>query len=138
MSRNYHESLEEMAVALPSDRSTGLVLSAALVAGAIIWRSQPAVAAGGLALAAGLAGLSFAAPSLLRPVNIAWMGLAKLLARVLNPIVMFVLFCITIVPFGLLMQLKHDPLRSRRTEAEETFWIVPDTSFGPPDLTRQF
>lgn len=138
MARNYHETLEEAAVALPPERSTGLVLSAALVGVAILWRSEPVVAAVGLALAAGLAGLSFAAPALLRPVNIAWMGLARLLAKIVNPIVMFILFCVTIVPFGLLMQLKHDPLRRRRTEADETFWIVPDTSFGPPDLTRQF
>ncbi len=138
MSSNFHETLDETAAALPPDRSTGLVLAAALAIAALIWRANPAVVAVSLTLALPLALVSLTAPRLLRPLNVAWMGFGHLLGRVVSPIVMLVLFCTTIVPFGLAMQLTRDPLRSRPTEADETFWIVPDTSFGPPDMTRQF
>lgn len=138
MSSNFHESLDETAVALPPDRSTGLVLASALAIVALVWRTNPAVMAISLTLALPLALVSLTAPELLRPLNVAWMGLGRLLGRVVSPIVMLVLFCTTIVPFGLAMQLKRDPLRRRPTETDETFWIVPDTSFGPPDMTRQF
>ena len=138
MSRNFHESLEETAVALPSDRSTGLVLAGASVAAALVWRHEPAILAGGLAAGTVLAGLSLLAPTLLHPLNRAWMGLGQLIGKIVSPIVMLVLFCVTIVPFGLAMQLRHDPLRRRPTETDETFWIVPEIKFGPGDMTRQF
>ena len=138
MKHNFHESLEEAAVALPSERSTGLVLAAASIVVAVVWRHQPLTVAAGLATAGLLAAVSLAAPALLAPVNRAWMGLARLLNRIVSPIVMLVLFCITIVPFGLLMQMRSDPLRHRPTEADETFWIVPEIKFGPEDMSRQF
>jgi hypothetical protein len=36
------------------------------------------------------------------------------------------------------MQFRNDPLRQSPTGAEETFWIVPEISFGPDDMKRQF
>jgi len=138
MQGNFHETLEEAAVALPSDRSTGLVLAGAALVGALIWRAEPVMVAGCLAVASGLATLSVARPATLHPLNRAWMGLGRLIGKVMSPIIMFVLFCITIVPFGLAMQLRHDPLRRRPTETDETFWIVPEIKFGPSDMSRQF
>ena len=138
MKTNFHETLETTAVALPPERSTGLVLAAAALAAAMVWRAQPAVLVGGLAICAMLATLSLSAPRHLAPLNRAWMGLAHLLNRIVSPVVMLVLFCTTIVPFGLLMQLRSDPLRRRPTAADETFWIVPEIKFGPDDMKRQF
>ena len=138
MKHNFHESLDEAAVALPSERSTGLVLAAASIVVAIVWRREPVAVAAGLTIAGLLAALSLTSPSLLAPLNRAWMGLARLMNRIVSPIVMLVLFCTTIVPFGLLMQLRSDPLRRRPIAADETFWIVPEIKFGPEDMSRQF
>jgi hypothetical protein len=138
MKRNFHETIDEAAVALPSDRSTGLVLAGASVIAAVIWRNQPTVLTAGLAAAGLLTGLSLAAPATLNPLNRAWMAFGRLLGRIVSPVVMLVLFCTTIVPFGLAMQLKRDPLRRRSTEADETFWIVPEIKFGLNDMNRQF
>lgn len=138
MKRNFHETIDEVAVALPSDRSTGLVLAVASAVVAIIWRSEPTVLIAGAAVAGLLGGLSLAAPATLNPLNRAWMEFGRLLGKVVSPVVMLVLFCTTIVPFGLMMQLKRDPLRRRPTDADETFWIVPDIKFGPNDMNRQF
>ncbi len=138
MKRNFHESLDEVPVALPTDRSTGLVLAFAAGVAAVIWRSEPTMLVGGIAIAGILAGLSLAAPARLHPLNRMWMGFGQILGKVVSPVVMLVLFCTTIVPFGLAMQLKRDPLRRRPTEADETFWIVPEIKFGPGDMNRQF
>lgn len=138
MKANFHEQLDEAAVALPPDRSTGLVLAAAMSVAAVVWRTTPIAAVSCMTLAAILTTFSLAAPARLRPLNVAWMGLARVLGRLVSPIVMFVLFCVTIVPFGIAMQLRSDPLRSRPTEQDETFWIVPEISFGPDDMKRQF
>ena len=138
MKSNFHETLEEIAVELPSERSTGLVLAGAALIASIVWRQQPVVLASGLATAALLGTLSLAAPTVLAPLNRAWMGLAVLLNRIVSPIVMLILFCLTIIPFGLLMQMRSDPLRRRPTGPDETFWIVPEIKFGPTDMGRQF
>jgi hypothetical protein len=139
MKANFHESLEETPVALPSDRSTGLVLStAAGIAALLVWRSAPGVAAAAGALAAGLGLASIAAPHVLRPLNIAWMALGRLLGRVVSPLVMLLMYVLAIIPFGLAMQLRADPLRRRPTTQDETYWIVPEIEFGPKDMTRQF
>lgn len=138
MKSNFHETLEETAIALPSERSTGLVLASAALVAAMVWRQQPTVLVGGLAAAGLLAALSLATPGVLAPLNRAWMGLAHLLSRIVSPVVMLVLFCTTIVPFGLVMQLRSDPLRRRPTKPDETFWIVPEIKFGPNDMSRQF
>lgn len=138
MKRNFHEALEEAEVALPSDRSTGLVLAAAAAIAALIWRHQPVVLTSGLAVGSALALMSLMAPHRLHQLNRAWMALGHLLGKVVSPIVMLVLFCIAIVPFGLAMQLKRDPLKRRQSALDTTFWNPPEARTGPADMTRQF
>ena len=121
MSKNFHESFREEKLELPSDRSTGLVFAAVGVIVALIWRANPTVLWSGLGAAAGFAAVSLAWPALLRPLNIVWMRFAVLLNRIMSPVIMLVLFCVAIVPFGLAMQLKRDPLRRKRGTGD-TYW----------------
>jgi hypothetical protein len=138
MKRNFHELLEEADVALPSDRSTGLVLASAAILVAVTWRHNPLAMVPAIALGSGLAVLSVMAPARLHRLNRAWMGLGRLMGKVVNPIVMLVLFCTTIVPFGLAMQLKRDPLRRKLAAEDETFWGAPEAQAARSDMTRQF
>jgi|LNFM01.1.fsa_nt_gb hypothetical protein len=138
MNQNFHERLDEKAAPLPSDRSTGLVLATALLIAAILFRADIAVAGVALGLSLVLSALSLSAPLTLRPLNRAWMAFGHALGRIVSPVVMFVVYCLTIVPFGIAMQFRNDPLRQSPTGAEETFWIVPEISFGPDDMKRQF
>jgi len=138
MKHNFYETLEEADVELPSDRSTGLVLASAAFIAALIWRHQPVALASGLAAGTALALVSLAAPGRLHSLNRAWMGLGRLMGKIVGPVVMLVLFCIAIVPFGLAMQLKRDPLRRRQSATDTTFWTAPEVNVGPPDMTRQF
>lgn len=125
MSNNFHEQLERPELPLPSDRSTGLVFTAVAIVVAYFWRNDPMVVKVALAIAGILLAVSLVYPILLRSLNIVWMRFALLLSKVMNPIIMLVLFLVAIVPAGLLMQLRYDPLRRRRTKGD-TYWIARD------------
>ena len=123
MAKNFHEHYERPELPLPPDRSTGLVFTAVALIVAYFWRTSEAVLGVALALAAGLALVSFIAPVLLRPLNVLWMRFALLLSKVMNPIVMLALFAVAIVPAGLIMQTRYDPLRRKRRADAKSYWI---------------
>ena len=138
MAKNFHEQFEQEAPPLPSDRSTGLVFAAVAAIVAWFWRSDATVAIAALIVAGAFAIVSLVLPSLLRPLNIAWLKLAMVLNRIVSPIIMLALFLVAIVPAGLIMQLGYDPLRRRRRPEGESYWI-PRTKDGPPaSMSNQF
>jgi len=67
------------------------------------------------------------------------MRFALLLSKVVNPIVMLVLFAIAIIPFGLVMQLFRDPLRRRKGEVA-SYWLPVDSTerSRSSNMTQQF
>jgi hypothetical protein len=132
MSKNFHEAYSGPAVAPPTERATGLVFAAMALIVALIWRSNSTVLGWGLGLAAGLTLASLVAPSLLKPLNIAWFKFGMLLHKVVNPVVMMALFLVAIVPAGLIMQLVRDPLQRRRKPGGESYWIKPDPASEAP------
>jgi hypothetical protein len=121
MSANFHESYASGEVKLPSERSTGLVFAGVALIAAILNRRSPVAPWVALAVSLLLAAISLGAPSLLRPLNIFWFRLGLLLHRVVNPVVMLLLFAVVFVLGGLLMRLWHDPLQARRRPG--TYWI---------------
>src|SRR5262245_5001915 len=122
MTGQLHEHFARPEQPLPSDRSTGLVFAVVALVVACLWRANLVVLMIALGLALALLIVSFAKPSVLRSLNIAWMRFAILLSKIVNPIVMLVLFVIAIVPAGLIMQLIRDPLR-RRKSSDASHWI---------------
>ncbi|RZJ24568.1 MAG: hypothetical protein EOO54_09035 [Haliea sp.] len=119
---------------LPSERSFGFLMSAAfaLLAGYLLLRSAAVLAAGlaaGAALAFGL--LALARPRMLAPLNRAWFALGQLLGRIVNPLVLGVIFFVVLSPVGLLTRaFGRDELRIRRRHAA-SYWIE-RTPHGPP------
>jgi hypothetical protein len=64
-------------------------------------------------------------PSSLHQLNRLWMKLGLLLHKIVNPIVMGLLFYGTILPTGFLMRLHgKDLLRLKRDPKAETYWIA--------------
>jgi hypothetical protein len=137
-SKNFHERFAEAPVALPSERSTGLVFAAVAAIIAALYRAEPPVLFVAVSIAALLAVVSCAVPQVLRPLNIAWFKFAMLLSKVMNPIVMFALFAIAIVPFGIAMQLRYDPLRRKRRREADSYWIPRNSSGPPANMENQF
>jgi hypothetical protein len=127
MTQSNHEIFDRDEQLKPgSDRTFGLVMAAALAAVSAlngwhsgrVWPWTTGLAA--LFLAAGLL-----RPSVLRPLNVAWLRFGLLLQKFVNPIVMAVLFYGTVLPTGLVMRLLgKDPLRLKRQPDADSYWIV--------------
>jgi hypothetical protein len=137
-----HESLDrEEDLVAGSERSFGLVLCAffALVGAVRFWRGEPwgwtwlTAAAAALFLA-----LLWTAP--LRPLNRLWFRFGMLLYKVVNPVVMGLLFYATITPMALLLRaLRKDLLRLRRDPAAKSYWIVREPPGPAPEsMKNQF
>ena len=134
----FHEDFKQENVAPGSDRSFGLVFAGvfALIGAFKLWRGH---AAGGVWCAVALVFLvlAVARPKILAPLNHLWLKFGLLLHKIVNPIVMALMFYLAILPIGLLMQLFHkDPLRLRRDPQARSYWIERRPPGPAPDTMR--
>ena len=122
-----------------SDRALGLVFAAvfAIIALWPLW-SSGAVREWALIVGAAIAVVALAIPRALRPLNRAWHGLGLALHRVVSPLVMGLLFFLTVTPTGLLMRLfGKDPLRLRLDPEAKSYWIERRPPGPAPETMRQ-
>jgi hypothetical protein len=140
----FHEDFRrDEAVAPPSEKSFGITFAvvALLLAVWLWWRKDMPVsglvslAASALFLAAG-----FFAPALLRPLNRLWLKFGLLLHRVINPLVMGLLFFAVFTPMGMLMRLGgKDFLRLKFRAPDASYWISrTDPANAPGSMRNQF
>lgn len=90
--------------------------------------------------AAVILAVGLARPRLLAPFNRAWTRLGLLLGRVMNPVVLGLMFFLVITPLGLLMRaLGKRPIPLAPDPAQETYWTRRDPP-GPDggSMTNQF
>jgi hypothetical protein len=139
MTQSSHEvfSRDEKVVA-GSDRWFGLVMAAVLLAVTSLnaWHSGRVWPWTG-----GLAGLLLAAalvrPAILHPLNLLWLKFGLLLHKVVNPIVMALIFYGTVLPTGLVMRmLGKDMLRLKRQPDEDSYWIVRQPPGPSPETMK--
>jgi hypothetical protein len=135
-----HEDLKrEDQTAGPSDRKFGLTLGIILALIAVlklVERSDWGIIWGVLAVA--LIGCGLLRPSLLSLPNTLWLKLGLLLHRIVNPIIMAVLFFGTILPIGLLMRaFGKDPLRLRLDKAADSYWLPRSDERPQSEAMRQ-
>ncbi len=121
-----------------SDRSFGLVFAGffTLVAAISAWRHgwmwPWALPAAGV-----FAGLALVAPTLLAPLNRGWTRFGVLLSRIMNPIVLGLMFFVTILPIGLLLRaMGKDLLRLKRDPAAASYWIDRTPPGPAPETMR--
>jgi predicted membrane metal-binding protein len=121
-----HEDFSRQEEIKPSsDRSFGLVVATFfLIVG--FWplvRAQP-IRWWALGVAAVFALLALLWTAALAPLNRLWVKLGALLYKVVSPVVMALLFYVTVTPIALLMRLLgKDPLRLRRDPDAASYWI---------------
>lgn len=124
-----------------SDRAFGWVFTAffSLVGGWPLLHGE-GVRIWALALAAGFALITTVSPARLAPLNRQWTRLGLLLHKIVNPVVLGLIYIVTIVPIGLLLRgLGKDPLRLRRQPDATSYWIERLPPGPSPDsLPRQF
>jgi hypothetical protein len=139
MEQSTHEvfSRDEKIVA-GSDRTFGFVMAAALA----LLTSLNAWHSGRLwPWTGGLAALLLAAallrPAALHPLNLIWLKFGLLLHRVVNPVVMALLFFGTVLPTGLVMRMMgRDPLRLKRQPEADSYWIARQPPGPSPETMR--
>lgn len=124
-----------------SDRSFGIVFAVvfALVA-ALSWYSGGTHWTWWLGGSALFALVALAYPGVLAPLNRLWMKFGLLLAAVISPLVLGLVFYLCITPIGFLMKLfGKDPLRLRLDRDADTYWIRREPPGPPPEsLKNQF
>ena len=126
MIKTFHESYSrDETVIAGSDRSFGIVIAAALALMSLLnwWHdghSWPWT--GGIAVLFLAAALFY--PAALKPLNRLWLKFGLLLHKVVNPIIMALVFFGTVLPTGLIMRaLGKDPLRLKRQPDANSYWI---------------
>lgn len=79
-------------------------------------------------------------PIALSPLNRLWTRLGALLHKIVNPVVLGLIYGLTIVPIGLIFKLLgKDPLRLKRDPDASTYWIDRQPPGPATDsLPRQF
>jgi hypothetical protein len=124
-----------------SDRSFGIVFAVffALVA-AISWYSGGAHWTWWLTGSVLFALVALVYPRVLGPLNRLWMKFGLLLAAVISPIMLGIIFYLCITPIGYLMRLLgKDPMRLRFDSQADTYWIKREPPGPPPEsLKNQF
>jgi hypothetical protein len=133
------ESEHDETVVGPSDRNFGFTMAAvfALIGGFGLYKgsSHAPIWLGAAAL---FAGLTLWRPHLLNPANRAWLKLGLLMYRVVNPVIMALLFFVAILPIGLVMRLfGKDFLRLARDGASPTYWLPRSDPRPPSESMRQ-
>src|SRR4029450_5173361 len=121
-----HEDFSRQEEIRPSsERSFGLVIAIFFLI-VTFWpltRAEP-IRWWALGMAAVFAALALLWAPALPPLNKAWPKIGILLYRTVSPVVMAILFYVTVTPIALLMRLLgKDPLRLRRDPDASSYWI---------------
>jgi hypothetical protein len=120
-----HYSCDETATP-GSNRSFGIVIALALLLVSLMNYRQNG---NWWAWTGGLAALFLAAaslyPPILNPLNWIWFKFGLLLHQVVNPVVMGILFYVTVMPIGLIRRaMGKDALRLKRKPEDNSYWIA--------------
>ena len=129
------------AVEMGSDRSFGLVFAAVFTIVALFPLKDGGEPRLWAAVIAGLFLLvSFVYPKALKPLNKLWFLVGMALHHVVTPLVMGLLFFVTVTPIALIMRARgKDPLRLARDDACASYWIIRTPPGPAPDsMRRQF
>lgn len=124
----------------PSDRNFGTVFTLFFaIFGLWPLKSHQPVKVWALALSGLFLALTLIAPRVLHPLNRAWLQVGLLLGRVVNPIVMAILFYVVFAPAGAIMRaLGKDLLRLKKSEGS-SYWILRQPPGPKPEtMAKQF
>jgi hypothetical protein len=140
MASNFHENLSHRSVEIGSNRSFGVVMSVAclVISGLGFWAGSAywPIWAGAAAVFGGLALLW---PRLLSPLNRVWFWFGLALHKVMNPVVMGVLFFAVITPVGMLMRLSRKrPIDFGFDPDRSSYWLKRGSALQPGSMTKQY
>ena len=132
------EIVSNTEVKMGSDKSFGLVFAAVFLVVAILplWNLE-AVRYWALGFAAAFAMVAFLRPVYLRSLNRIWFLFGLLLHKIVSPIIMGILFFLTVTPIGIAMRVfGKDPLNKTFDPDAKSYWIEIDKDQQPASSMR--
>lgn len=137
-----HESLKELQkVKVGSERSFGLVFAGffAILAGVSFYKGSE-IAVYFLGVAAIFLVVALTVPKILKPLNLVWFKFGLLLHKIVSPLIMGLLFYLTVTPIALIVRIfGKDPLLLKLDSKAESYWIERDPPGPAPEsLMKQF
>jgi len=129
------ESQGHSGVEMGSSRSFGLVFSTVFtIIGLFPLLSGEPVRLWSLLVAVIFLVIALAVPKILNPLNLLWFKFGLLLAKFINPVVMFIIYVSTFIPIGLLLRLfRKDLLSLKLSSSKKSYWIVREPPGPEPD-----
>jgi hypothetical protein len=128
----------------PTNRSFGLTVGGILFALGVVRSlskgSPDLLAALLLVIGGALFILGLFKAAWLTGANRAWMRLGAFMARIVNPVVLLLIYLVAFIPVGILMRLKgYNPLRQKRVPKTDSYWIVRKKTDDPASgMLNQF
>lgn len=128
-------------IRMGSERSFGFVFTVVFLIVALwpaLFGNAPRLWAVGAAAA--FAAATLVAPRGLKPLNAIWFRFGLLLNRIVSPVVMGILFFLTVTPTGLLRRIRNgDPLKQKIDKSAESYWIAVDRdAVSRSSMRKQF
>jgi Saxitoxin biosynthesis operon protein SxtJ len=144
MKPSFHEDFSRAEeVKASTDRGFGLTVGGILLLIAAVrtylhgfgWL-QPTLGVIGLALIA----LGLIAPRSLSGLNRAWTKLGLILFRIVNPVVLGLVYFVVVVPLGLLIRVsRRDPLNLKFDPRADSYWVLREPPGPTPEtMINQF
>lgn len=118
------ESQEHGSVEVGSSRSFGIVFFVVfLIIGLFPLISGSPLRIWSLGIAGSFLVIALLIPSILSPLNKLWFRFGMLLAKIVNPIVMFIIYVTTVLPIGLLLRASGKDLLSKKLDPDmPSYW----------------
>ena len=136
---SFHEDLSrKQEVKAGSERALGVVFAIVfLIVGLWPLIGDGAIRLWALIVAGTFLALGCLAPKLLKPLNWLWFRFGLLLHKVVNPIIMALLFFTTVTPIALMMKMAgKDPLRRKFDPTAKSYWIERQPPGPEPETMR--
>ncbi len=137
---SFHEAFDRQKdVKAGSERALGIVFAVVFLIIAL-WPMLlgGAIRLWALAITVVFLVLSWLAPKLLKPLNWLWFRFGLFLHKIVNPIIMALLFFTTVTPTALIMRiLGKDPLHRKFEKKKKTYWIERQPPGPDPKTMRQ-
>ena len=128
MEENLNESVNQYDVSMGSNKSFGIVFAIVFLIIAL-WplTSGGEIRLWGLYIFGAFLGVAFMIPKMLHPLNLIWFKFGLLLHKIVNPIVMGLVYVLTVFPIGLILRIVgKDQMRVKKQNHVDTYWVKRD------------
>ena len=69
--------------------------------------------------------IAYLKPALLKMLKVLFLGLGEFIFKIINPVIMLILYIFLFLPFGLVLKIfNYDPLKEKNNKNTNSYWSV--------------